>query len=90
MYTHVYTEQIRSKLASAKYYLDSEYNPHKAAVKVKEAKDAEPAKPEYWELNRGALINEVNKRGIEIKGLNTKGVYISKEQLINYLENDDK
>ena len=62
----------------------------KLKKKVKEAKDAEPAKPEYWELPRGALINEVNKRGIEIKGLQTKGVHISKEQLISYLENDDK
>ena len=57
--------------------------------KVKEAKDAEPAKPEYHELSRGALINEVNKRGIEVKGLNVKGVWVTKDQLISYLENDD-
>lgn len=58
--------------------------------KVKEAKDAEPAKPKYWELSRGALINEINKREIEVKGLNKKGVNVTKEQLINYLENYDK
>lgn len=57
--------------------------------KVKEAKDAEPAKPEYHELSRGALINEVNKRGIEVKGLSVKGVWVTKDQLISYLENDD-
>lgn len=58
--------------------------------KAKEAKDAEPSYPDYWELNRGSLVNEINKRGIEVKGLNTKGVYVTKEQLISYLENDDK
>ena len=61
----------------------------KLSKKIKEAKDAEPAKPHYYELPRGALINECNKRGIEVKGLNTKGVHVTKDQLINYLENDD-
>lgn len=55
--------------------------------KVKGAKDAEPAKPAYWELSRGSLLNEINKRGIELK--TAKGVYITKDQLINYLENYD-
>ena len=58
-------------------------------AKVEKAKDAEPATPNYWELPRGALINEINKRGIEVQGLNKKGSHISKESLINYLENDD-
>ena len=54
------------------------------------AEDAEPEKPGYWELSRGDLINECNKRSIDVKGLGKKGVYVSKEQLINLLENDDQ
>lgn len=61
----------------------------KLKKKVKEAKDAEPDKPHYYEMSRGALINEASKRGIEIKGLGVKGVTITKDQVINYLENDD-
>lgn len=61
----------------------------KLKAKVKEAKDAEPATPAYWEMSRGALIVEVSKREIDVKGLGKKGSYISKEQLINYLESDD-
>ena len=57
--------------------------------KVEKAKDAEPAQPAYWEMPRGALIAEVAKREIDVKGLGKKGSYISKEQLINYLESDD-
>lgn len=57
--------------------------------KVTKAKDAEPAKGEYWELPRGALINELKKREIEVKGLGKKGITVSKEQLINLLESDD-
>ena len=62
----------------------------KLKKKVKEAKDAEPAKPHYYELPRGALINEINKRGIEVPGLGKKSVNVTKDQLINYLENNDK
>ena len=61
----------------------------KVKEKVDKAKDAEPQSPGYWELTRGALIAECNKREIDIKGLHNKGVYISKEQLINLLESDD-
>ena len=55
--------------------------------KVKKAKDAEPDKLNYWEMPRGALLNEIDKRGLEVK--TAKGVYVSKEQLISLLENND-
>ena len=55
--------------------------------KVKKAKDAEPDDLEYWEMSRGALLNELDKRGLEVK--TAKGVYVSKEQLISLLENND-
>ena len=55
--------------------------------KVKKAKDAEPDKLNYWEMPRGALLNELDKREVEVKS--AKGVYISKEQLISLLENND-
>lgn len=58
-------------------------------AKIEKAKDAEPVKPEYWEMSRGALINEINRREIEVQGLGKKGSYISKESLINYLESND-
>ena len=61
-----------------------------AKEKVKKAKDAEPATPNYWELPRGDLIAECDRRNIEVKGLGKKGVYVTKEQLINLLENDDR
>ena len=57
--------------------------------KIEDAKEASEVHPEYWELSRGDLINETKRREIEVKGLNKKGSYISKEQLIQYLENDD-
>lgn len=57
--------------------------------KMAKAPEAKPDEPAYWELSRGALINELDKRGVEIKGLNKKGVYVTKEQLISLLENDD-
>src|SRR3990167_8101156 len=56
-------------------------------VKLGKAKDAEPDKLGYWEMPRGALLNELDKREIEVK--TAKGVYVSKEQLISLLENDD-
>ena len=55
--------------------------------KVKKAKDAEPDDLDYWEMPRGALLNELDKREVEVK--TAKGVYVSKEQLISLLENDD-
>ena len=55
--------------------------------KVKKAKDAEPDKLDYWEMPRRALLNEIDKRGLEVK--TAKGVYVSKEQLISLLENND-
>ena len=60
----------------------------KEKKKVEAAEDAEPEKPDYWELSRGDLINECQKRGIEIKGLGKKGVSVTKEFIINLLEND--
>ena len=59
-------------------------------AKIKDAEDAEPEKPTYWELPRGDLINEVRKRELDVKGLNKKGSFVSKEQLIAYLEQDDQ
>ena len=56
-------------------------------VKVEKAKDAQPDKLNYWEMPRGALLNEIDKRGLEVK--TAKGVYVSKEQLISLLENND-
>lgn len=53
------------------------------------AKDAEPEMPNYYKLSRGALIVELQKRKVEIRGLNTKGVWVNKDSLINLLENDD-
>jgi hypothetical protein len=55
--------------------------------KVKKVKDAEPDDLEYWEMSRGSLLNEIDKRGLEVK--TAKGVYVSKEQLISLLENND-
>ena len=55
--------------------------------KVVAAKDAEPENPNLWELSRGDLINECTRKGIEIKGLGKKGVRVTKEQIINLLEN---
>ena len=59
----------------------------KIKTKLKDAKDAEPDKLGYWEMSRGALLNEIDKRDIEVKV--AKGVYVGKEQLISLLENDD-
>lgn len=56
-------------------------------AKIKTAKDAEPDKLNYWEMNRGLLLNEIGRRGLEVK--TAKGVYVSKEQLISLLENND-
>ena len=56
-------------------------------AKVEKAKDAEPDELHYWEMPRGALLNEIDKRGLEVK--TAKGVYVSKEQLISLLENND-
>src|SRR3990167_3854222 len=56
-------------------------------AKLAKAKDAEPDKLGYWEMPRGALLNELDKRGVEVK--TAKGVYVTKEQLITLLENDD-
>ena len=55
--------------------------------KLAKAKDAEPDKLNYWEMPRGALLNEIDKRELEVK--TAKGVYVSKEQLISLLENND-
>ena len=60
----------------------------KAKEKVMAAKEAEPATPDLWELSRGDLINECNRRNIEVKGLGKKGIRVTKEQLINLLENE--
>ena len=54
---------------------------------VASAEDAKPDKPNFWELSRGDLINECNKLGIDVKGLGKKGVKVTKEALINLLEN---
>ena len=56
-------------------------------AKLAKAKDAEPDKLNYWEMPRGALLNELDKRGVEVK--TAKGVYVTKEHLITLLENDD-
>jgi len=56
-------------------------------AKIKKAPEAEPSKPKYEELNRGDLISECHKRKIEIKGLGRS--YVSKEHIIQLLENDD-
>jgi hypothetical protein len=60
----------------------------KAKGKVSKANDAKPSKPSYQDLPRGALIAECNKRGVEIKGFG-RGV-VSKQRIIELLENDDK
>lgn len=62
----------------------------KLKVKLDKAKDAEPEKPEYWERPRGSLMAEVKNRGIEAKVLEDKKNYVSKETLIQLLENNDK
>ena len=62
----------------------------KLKVKLDKAKDAEPSKPEYWERPRGSLLAEVSNRGIQAKVLDDKKSYVSKETLIQLLENDDK
>ena len=38
-------------------------------------------------MPRGALLNEIDKRGLEVK--TAKGVYVSKAQIIRLLENND-
>ena len=58
----------------------------KVKEKVAKAKEAEPVDPEYWELSRGDLINECHRRAIEIKAPSK----VTKESLINLLENDDQ
>ena len=79
-----------SEIAGEKATLEEEKKALKAGKeKLDKAKDAEPDVMDYWEMNRGSLINELKKREIEIKGLGKKGVTVSKEQLINLLENDD-
>lgn len=59
----------------------------KVLAKVKKAPDAKGENPPYSEWSRGEVFAEVGKRGLEIKGLGKSR--ISKEQLINILENDD-
>lgn len=63
-------------------------NVKKAKKKVEEAKDAEPEKPSLWEMTRGALIALAGKKNVEIKGLGKKGVKVTKEQIINLLEDE--
>lgn len=55
--------------------------------KVVKAKEAQPDKLSYEEMPRGALIAEINKRNIKIQGFGRGRV--SKEHLIQLLENDD-
>ena len=60
----------------------------KLTAKIKKAPEAEPENPPYKEWSRGELISEAHKRKVEIKGFG-KG-YVSKEQIIQLLENNDK
>ena len=62
----------------------------KLKAKLDKAKDAEPEQPHYYERPRGSLLAEVKKRGIEAKVLEDKKNYVSKDTLIQLLENDDK
>lgn len=56
-------------------------------TKVSKASKAEPDKVDYHSLSRGDLIALAHSRGVEIKGLGN--VSITKEQVIQLLENDD-
>ena len=62
----------------------------KLKSKLDKAKDAEPEQPHYYERPRGSLLAEVKKRGIEAKVLEDKKSYVTKDTLIQLLENDDK
>lgn len=85
------TEKLPEEIEEEKKVLDKEKSKaKKLKAKLDKAKDAEPQSPDYWERPRGSLMAEVLKRGIQAKVLEDKKNYVSKETLIQLLENNDK
>ena len=77
----------KDKVSLAGLQVEVDKNAGFLGGEIKKAKDAEPDELNYWEMPRGALLNELDKRGVEVK--TAKGVYVTKEHLITLLENDD-
>lgn len=85
-----FVPKTEEDLAEDKKVLESKKEEVKKVKKLaKEAEEAKPDSLDYWEMSRGALLVEANKRGVEVRGIGKKKVYVSKEQIINLLENDD-
>ena len=85
------TEKLPEEIEEEKKVLNKKKTEaKKLKVKLDKAKNAEPEKPEYWERPRGSLMAEVLKRSIQAKVLEDKKNFVSKETLIQLLENNDK